>query len=135
MELSPSGDESCLATDICIEGLQGCMKTVDDVLVEADDIETLGKRVRALMDRIRAHNVTVSLNKLQVTNSINFGGFVISAEEGHSTPTILPDPARMATLRDMPTPTCKRDVQSLLGLVRTFSQWSPDPTFITPYLR
>ena len=35
----------------------------------------------------------------------------------------------------MPTPTCKKDVQSLLGLVRTFSQWSPDVTFITPYLR
>ena len=135
MGLSPSGDESGLATDICIQGLQGCMKTVDNVLVEAEDIETLGKRIRALMDRFRAHNVMVSLKKLQVANSINFGGYVISAEEGQTTPSIHPNPARLATLRDMPTPTCKRDIQSLLELVLTFSQWSPDLTFITPYLR
>ena len=135
MGLSPSGDESCYATDLCLDGLEGCMKTVDDVLIEAPDIETLAKRVRALMDRFRESNVTVSLGKLQVSTTISFGGFVITSEDDNTSPSVLPDPSRLATLRDLPVPTCKKDVQSFLGLVRTFSQWTPDVTFITPFLR
>ena len=54
MGLSCSSDEFCRRSDKIIEGLPGIRKLVDDILVQAPDLETLNIRIDSLLRRCKA---------------------------------------------------------------------------------
>ena len=80
MGLSCSSDEIRRRSDKIIEGLQEVRKLVDDILIQTPDIETHQVRINELLKRCRSHNFTLSRKKLEIGNSVEFAGQIVSNE-------------------------------------------------------
>ena len=78
MGLSCSSDEFCRRSDKIIEGLQGVRKLVDDILVQAPDIQTLQARINELLKRCKSNNFTLSRRKLEIGETVEFAGQIVS---------------------------------------------------------
>ena len=72
MGLSCSSDEFCRRSDKVIEGLLGVRKLVDDILVQAPDMNTLRKRIEGMIDRCKEYNFTLSKRKLEIGEAVEF---------------------------------------------------------------
>ena len=110
MGMNSSGDEFCRRSDDAIQGLEGVLKLVDDILVFASNYGELFKRVEAVLQRCTEHNITLSKKKIEIGN-VTFAGYDVSAE-GHS-----PTAERIKAITDFPTPL--KDVsavRSFLGM-------------------
>ena len=60
MGLSCSSDEWCARSDKALEGIGGCLKLVDDILVFDPDIETLQVRIKRVLQCCHDHGITIS---------------------------------------------------------------------------
>ena len=89
MGLSCSSDEFCRHSDKVIEGLPRIRKLVDDILVQAPDMETLRNRIDQLLARCRLHNFTLSRKKLEIGESVEFAGQIVSQTGVQPNPTYL----------------------------------------------
>jgi len=78
MGLASSGDVFCHRTDQVIDGVEGAVKLVDDILIQAPSLEVLDKRVRACLAKCRDIKLTLSPEKLKVGTRVRFAGHVIS---------------------------------------------------------
>ena len=78
MGLSCSSDEFCRRSDKVIEGLPGVRKLVDDILVQAPDMNTLQKRIEGVIDRCKEDNFTLSKRKLEIGEAVEFAGQIVS---------------------------------------------------------
>ena len=78
MGLSCSSDEFCCRSDKIIEGLPGIRKLVDDILVQAPDMNTLRNRINQLLERCRLPNFTLSRKKLEIGKAVEFAGQIVS---------------------------------------------------------
>ena len=120
MGLSSSGDEFCRRTDEAMHDLEGVKKLVDDILIFADDDETLLKRIRSVFKRCKEWGITLAKSKFQYGNSVKFAGFIVG-EDGSK-----PDPDKVASIRDFPVPKDITNLRSFMGFVNQFSSYSPD---------
>ena len=80
-------------------------KLVDDILVQAPDIKTLQSRIDQLIRRCRSHNFTLSRKKLEIGESVEFAGQIVSNNG------VQPNPAYLQGIKDFPAPTSVSDVQ------------------------
>ena len=84
---------------------------LDDVIVPAKSLPDNNRKVRLLLDRLRAANLVLQPDKVQLLkDSVTFLGHVVS-EKG-----VSPDPSKIGAVKNYPTPTCIKDVRSALGL-------------------
>ena len=125
MGLKPSSDDWCNRSDGVIEGLDWCRKIVDDILVWAASWEELWPRIRVILSRCRELNITISLKKMEVGESIPFAGFVFSGEG------IYPDPARTEAIREFPKPKNITELRGFLGLAQQLGYFVPDLAHLT----
>ena len=130
MGLSASSDEWCRRSDAVTRGLEGVDKLVDDILVQAADWDQLWERASALFERCREMGMTLSEKKMQVGSTVKFAGFVI--KEGGD---VVPDPAKVAALKDFPRPEDVTGVRSFLGLANQLGSFLPDLAQMTTALR
>ena len=65
MGLICSGDEYCSRTDRALTGLEGVLKLIDDILIYADDIQQLKKRIKQLFKRCLESKITLGKKKFQ----------------------------------------------------------------------
>ena len=119
MGLSCSSDEFCRRSDKIIEGLPGVRKLVDDILVQAPDIKTLQSRIDQLIRRCRSHNFTLSRKKLEIGESVEFAGQVVSNNG------VQPNPAYLQGIKDFPAPTSVSELRSFLGMVNQLAAYHP----------
>ena len=112
---SGSSDIFLRITDKIVENLTGVLKLVDDILVYAESLEQLTKRVRELMIRLRESGLTVSKKKLNISRTVTFAGFKLSPN------SIEPDPARIAALTELPAP---KNISELRGYNGALNQLS-----------
>ena len=129
MGLSSSSDEFCRRTDEALMGLEGVVKVVDDILVQAKDRETLFLRVDAVLQRCRTHGITISKEKFIVGSEVTFAGFVVSSTG------VRPDPAKVRAITKFPTPTDVTSVRSFLGLVNQLGIFVSNLAAVTDPLR
>jgi len=129
MGLNASSDEWCARSDAALQGIPGVSKLVDDILVEAPDIETLSTRIREVLTRCKQHKIIISRKKFQVGTKIKFAGYVVS-DKG-----ILPDPEKTAAIADFPTPTDLTSLRSFLGLANQLGNFLPDLAHASGNLR
>ena len=47
-------------------------------------------------------------------------------------PTCGPNPCRLQAMRDLQRPSCKKSVEKILGMFRTFSSCDRDCALVTP---
>ena len=79
MGCSASSDEWCKRSDAALCGIPGVHKLVDDILIEAKDYNQLLKRLETVLDRCVNSNITISLKKMQIGESVIFAGYNISS--------------------------------------------------------
>ena len=110
MGCSASSDEWCNRSDAALSGIPGVHKLVDDILIEAKDYDTLFQRIETVLDRCVDANITISLKKMQVGESVVFAGYNISKDG------ITPIADRTAAISNFPTPSCTKELKSFIGL-------------------
>ena len=105
---------------MALTGLPGIEKLVDDILVMGATKEELLERTEKVIKRCQEHNITLNSQKIQIGQSVKFGGHIITSE-GSS-----PDPDKVRAIKDFPTPTNVTDVRSFMGLSNQFMDYLPD---------
>ena len=72
---------------------------LDDVIMPSKSLEDNNRRVRLLLDRLRAANLVLQPEKVQLLNkSVTFLGHLVN-EHG-----VSPDPSKLEAIKDYPTP-------------------------------
>ena len=132
--MSPSGDWCCHWTDIALEGVSGAYKSVEDIIIQAKDMKQLEERLDQLFVRLKKYNIVASCKKIVIGSSVEYGGYIVGSINGES-PTCGPNSDRLQAIRDIERPTCKKSVERVLGLFRTFSLFNRDCALVTPFLR
>ena len=80
MGLSASSDEWCKRSDVALSGIAGVHKLVDDILIEGTDYDDLLQKLENVLQRCLESNITISLEKLEIGNSVTFAGYKVSAQ-------------------------------------------------------
>ena len=96
-----------------LQGLmwETCLVYLDDVIIFSADFPEHLDRLRQVLDRIRAANLSIKAKKCAfVRKQTKFLGHIITPEG------ILPMPEKVETIKAFPRPSCVREVQSFLGL-------------------
>jgi hypothetical protein len=79
------------------------------------------------------NGVTLSRKKIQLGETVRFGGFQLEA--GKDGMSIVPDPQKVQGIRDFSTPATTQELRSFLGLAGTLAQWNPDYAHTSANLR
>ena len=128
MGLASTGDYFCIYTDRALAGLD-LFKLVDDILIEAETLPELIRKVKTVLDRCREVGILVSKRKFQMGTAVPFAGHIISGDG------IKIDPKMTESLRNFPVPKNVSDVRSFLGLANQFTQFLPDLAHATLHIR
>ena len=75
---------------------------------------------RAILNRCRDLNISISEKKLEVSHSISYAGHIVSNKE------ITPDPNQTAAIEDFPTPTYISELRSFIGVAIQLASFFPD---------
>ena len=92
---------------------------LDDIVIYSRSPEEHENDVRAVLQALRDHGLTVKESKCTFSEpSIDLLGYVVSGSG------ISPDPEKTSALRDMPAPTNVREVRRFLGMAGYYRQLS-----------
>ena len=105
MGLSASSDEWCKRSDEALSGIPGVHKLVDDILIEATDYDNLLEKLENVLKRCLESNITISLDKLQIGESVIFAGYKVSAKSVH------PIKERTEAIKNFPAPKNKTELK------------------------
>ena len=125
MGLSASSDEWCKRSDAALSGIPGLHKLVDDILIEGEDYEQLLERLDMVLKRCLESNITISLEKMQIGDSVIFAGYKVSANG------IYPIKERTQAIHSFPAPTNRTELKSFLGLANQIAHFVPDLAHVT----
>ena len=105
-----------------------CFGKIKQVIVLADDIMVVGKHhnhrdhdiaLTTLLKTARKCNVRLNFDKLQYKKmEVDFFG------ETYTTSGHKPAQSKVSAITEMPAPTCKKQVQSFIGMVNYLSKFS-----------
>ena len=98
----------------------GILKLVDDILVFADTVLELEKRIEQLFKRCLEHQITLADDKIQAVSEVLFGGYVV---KGYGT---KPDPTKIEAIWNFPESKDLTNLRSFIGLSNQFGDFSPD---------
>ena len=103
-----------------LEGLEGVVCLVDDVLVYGKDQEEHDERSRAVMERLQHERLTLNREKCMFSQSrVKFLGHVID-QSG-----ISPDPDKIAAICRLKQPENVSEVRRFLGMANQMSKFAP----------
>lgn len=111
----------------CIELVLGTevercsMVFVDDILVISKTVDEHVQNLRTIYEKFRRANMSININKCEfLRTEIKFLGHIIS-EEG-----VKPDPEKIKSIMDFPTPINAKGVRAFLGLTGYYRKFSPE---------
>ena len=111
-------------------GIEGVRISVDDVIIYAETMAELVKRVRNVFNRCREYNLKLNRSKCEFgVKQISILGHVVS-EKG-----IEPDPAKTEAIRATPPPDNVSDLRSFLGTSGYVAKFIPNYANIAEPLR
>ena len=97
-----------------------CFAYLDDIIVFSETLDEHVEHVRQVLDRLRAHNLTLSIGKcVFAQREVKFLGHIVA--DG----TVRPDPAKTEALRDLLPPRNHSQCRSFLGLVNYYRAFVP----------
>ena len=95
---------------------------MDDFLVVSRGINEAYSRTLQLLMNAVMHGWVFSKRKLKVATGVNFCGLWLhTTSEGNM--VVQPSEDRLSALINFPSPTSKKEVKSLVGLLNTFSKY------------
>ena len=119
-----SGDELNISSRCLLLGLESAKKILDDILLHASSLKEaylLGSRL--MMNAIMKGWI-FSTRKARISNKVVFCGLSLEADKDRQV-SILPEINRIQALTELPSPTTRKDAQSLIGILVSFSKWVP----------
>ena len=134
VSLAPEEFESTLQEKLA--GLEGVEVIRDDIIVmgfgetQEQTVRNHDENLLKLLDRARKVNLRLNSRKMELRKpEVKFMGHVISKEG------LKPDPAKVKAVEEMPQPTCKQEVLSLLGFINYLSRFLPRLAVVAQPLR
>ena len=113
-----------------LEGIEGVICLVDDVLIYGKTQAEHDERVRQCLQRIREANVTLNSAKCVFNkSSIKFLGHIVSADG------IRVDPEKTRAIQEMKVPQSVSDLRRFLGMVNQLGKFSPNIAELTQPMR
>lgn len=126
--LNVSQDIFQMKMDQILEQVDGAVGIADDVAVYAKSAEEHDKVLHKLIQIAKDNGLVFNSTKCKIkSKSISFFGMIFS-EDG-----VSPHPEKINDLRNMPSPTCKKELQEFLGLFTYLSPFIPnlaDKTYV-----
>merc|ERR1711954_376046 len=122
MGLAPMGDWFCFATDLVTNRIPGLEKSVDNVLAACESAEDLENTLRTFLEKCKKHGITLSRKKFKCSTMIKYRGHVLDTQGNEL--VMKPDPEKLERLRAFPRPNDSKDIQSLIGVIKTFKRWN-----------
>jgi len=117
----------------CMEQLfagQPCEIVVDDILIWGSSVEEHDKRLKCVLDRVRAINMQLNPTKCRFrVSEVPYVGHLLT-DKG-----VKPDPEKTKAIRQMPTPEDKHGLQRFLGMTNYLSKFIHRYSEITAPLR
>jgi len=124
VSLAPEEFESNLQDKLA--DLEGVEVIRDDIIVmgfgetQEQAVRNHDENLLKLLERTRKVNLRLNSKKMEMKKSeVKFMGHLISKDG------LIPDPAKVKAVEEMPQPSCKQEVLSLLGFVNYFSRFLP----------
>jgi transposase InsO family protein len=114
-----------------LNGLQWrkCLVYIDDIIVFGKDFLTTLSNLEEVFDRLEKANLSCKPKKCALfRKKVSFLGHVVSAEG------ISCDPAKIAAVKDWPTPKTVKEVRSFLGLASYYRRFIPNFAHISSSL-
>ena len=108
--------------NVVLSGLEDFATSyLDDVLIWSSSLEDHLSHVQQVLDRFRQHNLKLKLKKCSFlqTETVHLG-FVISKDG------VKPDLRKVEAIRNMPPPTCVREVRAFMGSIGYYRRFLPN---------
>ncbi|KAL1277849.1 hypothetical protein QQF64_024522 [Cirrhinus molitorella] len=113
-----------------IEGLEGVVNIIDDLLVWGDTIEEHDQRLLKLLKRARENNLKLNRNKCKIRmREIKYIGHILSANG------LKPDEEKIKAVTQLPAPESKQELHRFLGMVKYLAKFIPNLSEISAPLR
>ena len=113
-----------------LDGQEGVVCQVDDILVYGKDAVEHDKRLNQVMERLKKAGVTLNRKKCKFAiNEVNFLGHVITSN------SIKPDPEKLAAILEMEEPEDVSAVRRFLGMINYLRKFIPHVPARTKPLR
>ena len=125
---APEHFQKCIRN--ILEGLDGVVNQVDDILVYAETEEMLDHRVMATLERLQSANVTLNPKKCKFSQTqVQFLGHLVGRDG------IQADPEKVEAIMKMPEPANVSDLRRFLGMVNQMSKFLPSLAELSAPLR
>ncbi|CAG2235993.1 unnamed protein product [Mytilus edulis] len=116
--------------DECYAELDGVVAIVDDILVYGSTREEHDSNLRRVLQISREKDMKLNDDKLEVgVTEVTYFGHVITSSG------LRADPHKVQAISDMPPPSNKAEVQTILGMVNYLSKFAPNLAEITSPMR
>lgn len=113
-----------------LNGLDGVVCQMDDVLVHGKDQAEHDQRLTAVLKRIESAGATLNPDKCEFSRtSIKFLGHIIDRDG------IRPDPDKTLAVREMESPNNVTELRRFMGMVNQLGKFSPHLATLTQPLR
>ena len=93
-----------------MEGIGGVHIEVDDLLIEAEQMQEALDTLRKVLTRCREKNIKLARHKLEFGKEIDFAGTHLGGPDGYR-----PTTAKIEGIINMPAPTNLTELRSFLG--------------------
>ena len=108
------------------EGIPGVTALVDDILITGSTLEEHDRNLNAALQRATEMNLKFNPAKMTIAaREVKYFGHIMSSEG------LKPDPAKIKAVEKMASPTSKKELQTLLGIVTYLSKFAPQLSQIT----
>ena len=103
-----------------LNGVEGVICQMDDVLVHGANQEEHDRRVRATLHRLQEAGITLNIEKCQFfKTSVKFLGSIIDEQGIHA------DPTKTKAISEFPPPQNAKDLQRFMGMVNHLGKFVP----------
>ena len=120
-----------------ISDLPGVQCMVDNIVVAAETFSQLIHRLYVLFQRLEKNNVTVSIKTFEIARSLDVAGMNVTCNDAGV--EFRPAADSLNAFARLREPSCKKELQSLLGMVNTFRSWyvkiAPNTTHLRTLLQ
>ena len=116
--------------DELFEDMQGVTPLIDDVIIHGTTREEHDHNLKAALEQASKNELKLNSEKLEVgVNQVEYFGHLIT-DEG-----LKPDPKKVKAIQNMPPPTNKKELQTVLGMITYLAKFAPQLSEITKPMR
>ena len=131
---SSSGDYLNIYSRELLAGIQRSIKLIDDGCLQPRTAQETYDMTAEVMAKAIKDNFKFSIEKFHIGPSATFAGLsLVTSASGNV--TIKPDPERVKQLLALPSPQCKQEVLTLIGMLGTLKKWIPNLSFFDAPIR